>query len=80
MIAAPDSKVDETILKGVRAIAAHLQVDERRVEYLRYSKGLPTFNRGRAVCAHASELDEWKQKENALQALVDWASGEKGGA
>lgn len=47
------------LIEGVAAIAEHLGMKRRRVQYLHESGQMPTFLLGKVVCARRSTLSNW---------------------
>lgn len=47
------------LIEGVAAIAEHLGMKRRRVQYLHESGQMPTFLVGKVVCARRSTLTKW---------------------
>ncbi|MBN9074321.1 MAG: DNA-binding protein [Rhizobiales bacterium] len=50
------------LLYGVKAIAEHLGVTERRAQYLKDKGSIPTFYLDSTVCSRRSLLNEWLDK------------------
>jgi hypothetical protein len=54
-----------TLLRGARAIAAHLELSVATAQHMHQQGTLPTFRAGSTPYATVGALDEWRQLQAA---------------